>query len=137
MKRLRDSLNSTTIVPIHAERSEVLNFLFRSTLFTHFFRTRNQGQKGTKSILSWKLWPIIYRCKSEHTLLGRKRIFFLQLWEISMNLKIIEVLIVKENLSAISDFLAAWFDMSFFTAFFSNEPQIKEESNTYKKRPQG
>lgn len=74
--------------------------------------------------------------KSEHTLQGRK-IFFLQLWGMPMNLKIIKVFIVKENLSLISDFLGAWFIMFFSTTLSLNEHQIKEESSTHKKRPQG
>lgn len=54
-----------------------------------------------------------------------------------MNLKIIEVLIVSENLNVISDFLVAWFVVLFSTVFSLNEHQIKEESSPYKKRPQG
>lgn len=51
-----------------------------------------------------------------------------------MNLKIIEVLIVSENLNVISDFLVAWFVVLFSTVFSLNEHQIKEESSPYKKR---
>lgn len=102
-------------------------------------KTRNQRQKGTKSIHSWELWPKIYLGKNKHALLVAlgKRYFFLQLWGISMNLKIIDGLIGKENLSLISHFLAAWFVMLFSTKFSLSEHQIKQESSTYKKRPQG
>lgn len=68
---------------------------------------------------------------------NKEKYFFLHLWGISMNLKIIEVLIVSENLNVISDFLVAWFVVLFSTVFSLNEHQIKEESSPHKKRPQG
>lgn len=68
---------------------------------------------------------------------NEEKYFFLHLWGISMNLKIIEVLIVSENLNVISDFLVAWFVVLFSTVFSLNEHQIKEESSPYKKRPLG
>lgn len=136
MKTLRDSLNSTTIVPIHAERSEVLNFLFRSTLFTHFFRTRNQGQKGTKSILSWKLWPIIYGVKVS-THYWEEKEFFPAVMRNFNELKNYWGAYCKRELECHFWFFGSMIWYVFFHSIFSNEPQIKEESNTYKKRPQG
>lgn len=98
----------------------------------------SQAGEGTKSIHSWQLWPIIHLCKSKQTLLAtlkRKRLSSAVMENFKELKKLLRCLLSKRTWVP---FQFYWqHDLLFSTTFSMNEHEIKQESSTYKKRPQG